>query len=420
MSRITIVNFSDSRGGAAIAVRQLVCGLRKFSCIQVRFVVAEKNINDSLSDGPSVVSSWLHFTKRVVAHAIGKLQVSQNNVKHSLNIFSSSHVVKKVNEGSDLTHFHWVNNETISLRQILLFLRNRGKRKVIFTLHDEWLLCGSEHIDLTGSERYKHGYKIEHSHNKLIDIDRMVFTLKTKFIPYLSEQGVVVTTPSRYLADMARESFLLARADVRVVPNVIDVDVFRHMNKNDSRRRFGISDDRFVLLFGSIGGGSILKGSDLLEDTLERLREFIDLKNIFLVTFGGQTAGTYQLHGYEALELGHVSDRNVMATVYNSADLTIVPSRKESFGQVAAESLACETAVVAFDNSGVADIVQHGQSGYLANAFDTDMMARSIAEFLDLSREQREDMGKCGREHIKRNFSEKVVCEQWLKIYRES
>ncbi|MGF1750758.1 glycosyltransferase [Vibrio cionasavignyae] len=420
MTRITIVNFSDSRGGAAIAVSQLVSSLRKRQDVNIRFVVAEKNRGDSLSEGPSFFESKLHFIKRILALLFSKLQRSKNNIKHSLNIFGSSHVVDKLREGSDIIHFHWINNETISLSQLLFILRNRCDTKVVFTLHDEWLFCGSEHYDLIGSNRYKQGYEPKQVTTRLADIDRLIFSLKKKLIPYLSSPGVVITAPSRYLVEMAKDSFLLSKSNVHLVPNTINLDVFHKTEKSECRRYLGIPENRFVLLFGAIGGGSVIKGSDLLVATLNLLKDSVDFSDILLVTFGGQTAGAYMLNGYEAFELGHVSERSTMAAVYSSADLTIVPSRKEAFGQVAAESLACETAVVAFDNSGVADIVQHGLNGYLAKAFDTDMMAGSIVKFMGLSHEQRQHMGRLGREHIQRNFSEQIVCEKWLKIYKES
>jgi glycosyltransferase involved in cell wall biosynthesis len=56
----------------------------------------------------------------------------------------------------------------------------------------------------------------------------------------------------------------------------------------------------------------------------------------------------------------------------------VVPSIQEAFGQTASEALACGTPVAAFDGTGVADIVDHCQNGYLAKAYDPSDLAYGI------------------------------------------
>ena len=53
-----------------------------------------------------------------------------------------------------------------------------------------------------------------------------------------------------------------------------------------------------------------------------------------------------------------------MNKLYSLADVTIVPSKMEVLGQTALESLACGTPVVAFNNTGLSDIIIHKKNGY--------------------------------------------------------
>lgn len=55
-----------------------------------------------------------------------------------------------------------------------------------------------------------------------------------------------------------------------------------------------------------------------------------------------------------------------------------VPSRLETFGQTASEAHACGTPVVAFNTGGLADIVAHRETGYLATPFDAQDLATGI------------------------------------------
>ena len=52
--------------------------------------------------------------------------------------------------------------------------------------------------------------------------------------------------------------------------------------------------------------------------------------------------------------------------LYNAADLLLSPSRTEAFGLVVAESAACGTPSVGFENTGVSEIIIHKETGYLA------------------------------------------------------
>ena len=54
-----------------------------------------------------------------------------------------------------------------------------------------------------------------------------------------------------------------------------------------------------------------------------------------------------------------------MATIYSAADIFLIPSRIESFGQTAAEAQSCGTPVIGFDIGGLRDIVTHNKNGFL-------------------------------------------------------
>ena len=122
---------------------------------------------------------------------------------------------------------------------------------------------------------------------------------------------------------------------------------------------------------------------------------------------------------FEAEHLGFIETTDELVEIYNKADITVFPSRRESFGQVAAESLSCETPVLAFNHSGVTDIVLHEKNGYLAKPFDTNSLCDGINYFLKMKKETLQILGKNGRDHIVQNMSTSVVGSQLIEIYKE-
>jgi glycosyltransferase involved in cell wall biosynthesis len=415
--KITTVSFSDSRGGAAIAALQQVLSMRTDSNILIDFVVAEKNIEGSTSLGPNKIQTILHLLLRVISYLLTKLQFTNNSSKHSLNLFSSQHVLDNCNKKTDCIHIHWFNNDTLSIKALELLLSNTSCL-IIFTLHDEWFFSGSEHYMDIGSNRYLTGYNNCNRNVKGLDLNRWTFKRKLRLRRFFEQKNVIFTTPSTFLKSKAKRSCLLKNAKIIKIPNIIDCSVFRLKNQRVCREVLKLSQKNFVVLFGAFGGASYLKGSDLLLDALIQVKLAAPDVAINLLTFGGQVANIETIAGYSAINLGHISSKDTLATIYSSADVTIVPSRVEAFGQVAAESLACETPVIAFNNSGLADIVQHEKSGLLVEPFDVDALAFAIVRILSMSISDRHEMGKVGRKFIQEKFSQNTVVEQWKKTYQ--
>ena len=84
--------------------------------------------------------------------------------------------------------------------------------------------------------------------------------------------------------------------------------------------------------------------------------------------------------------LGHIENKNILNKIYSASDILAVPSIQEVFGLVAAESLLSGTPVISFKGTGVADIIDHLQNGYLANYLDKVDFANGIDYFLKLEK----------------------------------
>ena len=94
----------------------------------------------------------------------------------------------------------------------------------------------------------------------------------------------------------------------------------------------------------------------------------------------------------------------------------LIPSRIESFGQVASEANACSCPVVAFNTSGLRTTIKHKFSGYLAKAFDTDDFLKGILWVLNNNNSKLKS--NC-RQHVIDNFASKKIALEHIKLYKK-
>ena len=202
---------------------------------------------------------------------------------------------------------------------------------------------------------------------------------------------------------------------VSVVPNPIDTEAWRPVDKALARKILRLPAERPLLLFGAIGGTrDPRKGFDLLKSALDHLRG--EIAELELVVFGQLAPRESVNLGFPIHYAGHLHDDISLCLLYNAADAVVVPSRQEAFGYVGAEAHACGTPVVTFDVSGLLDVVEHGKTGYLAKHFDTQDLARGIQWVLDDSK-RHAMLSTQSRQAAVARFSYPVVAEQYLQVY---
>jgi len=99
------------------------------------------------------------------------------------------------------------------------------------------------------------------------------------------------------------------------------------------------------------------------------------------------------------------------------ADIMLMPSELESFGLAALEAMACEVVPIATRAGGVPEVIDHGNSGYLADVGDVETMARYAIELLSNETLLRE-MGKRGRAAAQDRFCSTKIVKQYEDFYR--
>jgi glycosyltransferase involved in cell wall biosynthesis len=409
--RIKILAFSLNRGGAAKAAFRFFSIATQVPSINVEVLTVEESPRN-------YCRAW-HFLKRAISLALVIRYQTKCRVKCSANFFSYRPALQFLSNDDAVINIHWINNDTISI-----FDLKKIPYGSIITIHDEWFYCGIEHYFSVTKDFKESAY---HAANEIGSIKfdsaihRFVWGRKRK--AFFGRKDLLVTCPSKWLADRAKASHVFHDCDVRVLYNSIDTSLFQPMNKvcTNRQRREMCLGDRMLVVFGAIGGTSNkLKGFSELEDALKLLANNPALKDkIMLGLFGGDKRDLNELHGFSVHQFGFIENGKRMAEVYSLAHVTIVPSKVEAFGQVAAESQSCGTPVIAFDTSGLRDIVIDGRTGFLADPFSPISLAEKIEQLLCLSFDQYDQLCSDARNHVIQNFSHNVIAQQYEKIFNE-
>lgn len=180
---------------------------------------------------------------------------------------------------------------------------------------------------------------------------------------------------SNWSKSKAKESQLVNRFPADVIHNGTDLDVFKPYDKITLRKLWGLPLDKKIVLFGADTLANVRKGWGLLLEALDMLSSRDD---IYLCAFGNHMSSENEnIHFF-----GPVKDEMFLAMLYSVADLYVMPSIEEAFGQVIIESIACATPVVCFPTGGGLDVVTD-ENGVLAEDFTSHSLARAISKALE-------------------------------------
>jgi hypothetical protein len=151
--KVLLVNFSDAGGGAARAAHRLHEALDAAGIACTMKVRDKRRANASI-DGPAGPVSRMSDALRIRAGwALQRLQCSADTAVRSVNLLPSDWSRAINGSDADVVHLHWLGNDTMSISDI-----GRIEKPVVWTLHDMWAFCGSEHLADTGpSARWRGG-----------------------------------------------------------------------------------------------------------------------------------------------------------------------------------------------------------------------------------------------------------------------
>ncbi len=407
--KVLHISTSDLQGGAARATYRLHQALLANGIDSTLFVQNKTSDDNSVIAEITTSKKVLNKLRPTLDGIPVKLYIDRKSSLFSPSYLPFSNVIRKINEiKPNLVHLHWICHGMISVEDIA-----KINVPIVWTLHDNWAFTGGCH-NIEGCEKYQNscGSCPKLASARENDLSRKVFKRKQKIFSQIDK--LVIVGVSRWLVDCIKKSKLLGDRNIVRLPNPLDTNKFKPFDVDKARELWCLPKHKKIVLFGA-NSATVDPNKGFLElcDALGQLKR----DDIEFVVFGGSKPKLFQKLEFKTHYLGHVYDDISLVTIYNAADIMVVPSLQEAFGQTASESMACGTPVVAFGHTGLLDIVDHKKNGYLAQPIDTSDLAHGIEWMLD--NKDYDIFCSRARNKVLNEFDCTVVAESYVKLYND-
>jgi glycosyltransferase involved in cell wall biosynthesis len=280
----------------------------------------------------------------------------------------------------DVVHAHNLHGDYFDLRQLPRLAR---WAPTVLTLHDAWLLAGhcAHSLDC---DRWRQGCGDCPDLALFIPIRRDASAANWRQKQRIYRRSrLYVATPCRWLMAKVEQSMLApAVIEARLIPNGIDLRVFRPADRQAARQALGLPKDARIILLAAAGiRRNAWKDYATARAAVAAVASQAADARILCAALG-ETAPEESIGQARVQFFPFTKDPARVALFYQAADVYVHAARAETFPNTILEALACGTPVVAAAVGGVPEQIEDGVNGLLVPPADPAAMAAAIRRML--------------------------------------
>jgi len=251
-----------------------------------------------------------------------------------------------------------------------------------------------------------------------IEVWRPLTFAKRKFVKLFCDKLICV---SNYTKNQMIQWHQVNPAKCIVLNNVVDPFII-HPDEFEKPEyllnRYSLTaENQIIFTLTRLASSEQYKGYEQVIKAVARLKErFPKIKYIL----SGQYDSTEEARIKELIKVCDVQDQVILTGFLNEkeladyfllADLFVLPSRKEGFGIVFIEALACGLPVICGNADGSVDAIRNGELGTAINVNDLDELESTIVTYLQrpLTVEMREQLqAQCLHYFSEKNYQKSL------------
>lgn len=258
----------------------------------------------------------------------------------------------------DVLWIHNIHGYYINVEMLFSWIKSRPQMKVKWTLHDCWAFtghCGYFTMAKCTQWQTHCGYCSQlRRYPACYTMGNVRQNYDRKKAAFTGINGMTLITPSKWLADLVKQSFL-KEYPIEVHYNTIDTTIFKPTSSN-FRERYGLQDKKIIL-----GVASVWDGRKGLNDFI-KLAEMLDDR--YAIVLIGLTEKQRNRMPKNILGLPRTNNTKKLAEIYTAADVFVNPSVEETFGLTTLEAITCGTKTIIYSDTAGTEIIEKSSIGF--------------------------------------------------------
>ncbi len=343
------------------------------------------------------------FYHKIYSRVFGKQGFA--SWKNTKNIIIKLETIKP-----DIIHLHNLHNNNINIEMLFKYIK-KNRIKVYWTFHDCWAFTGKcVHFEMAKCYKWKKEcYNCPMLSDRpiaYIDKSRWLFNKKKEL---LSKIDLTIITPSEWLANYVKESFL-GKNKIVVINNGINLNIFKHSESN-IRKKYNLENKKVIL--GVASTWSKRKG---LEDFIKLSKVLDNSYAIFLV---GLSNKQIKKLPKEIIAITRTENQQELAEIYSEADIMLNTTYEDTYPTVNLESIACGTPVLTYDTGGSPEFIKYIENNdkieYVIKKELVNKNIEVLKDYIDVIINAKKNF------KVKNinNLSENVMVEKYIQTYND-
>jgi len=411
--KVLHLNTFDTGGAAIAAKRSHLALLEQGVESKMLFVKKASNaIEETFELEAQTFTLWDRLKiklKVLLKQPIGYWQSSEYHLKgqdSNMGLFSLPYsdfnlTLNEHIKWADVINLHWVP----SMWDYNLF--QKLNKPIVWTLHDMNPFTGGCHYSRDCrrfTEDCKNCPQLDGTRNPNFASKLLEYKRK-----YMKLNNISYVTLCDWMITRLKDSSVFKDEKVFKIYNSLDTKIFKPINQTKARTALSVPLDRKIVLFVSERTDNYRKGGYMLSRIIHILKE----ENIYFYAIGASEMPNLDEN---LVQLGVIQDEKTMATVYNIADVLILPSIEDNLPNVMLEALCCGLPLVSFSNGGMNEIIKPGENGLLVEEQTPEAIISAVKEyFLHSSKYNKANIS----ENAHSLFNASIQAKAYIEVYKE-
>lgn len=414
--KVLLLSTNDILGGAAVVTYRLMHALRGEG-VDARMLVANRQTVDECVGEVGQARLKAAFVAERGEIFLNNGLNRSDLWKVSTARFGADVCAHQWVKDADVIVLNWINQGLLSLSQLRCLCRM--DKPIVWVMHDLWCATGICHLPgecRRFEQQCGHCPFLHKSPDCFNDLSHRIWKKKRGIF---AENNIRFVAVSSWQRSQAMSGTLMKDKDIVVIPHAFPIEEYhtspQEGDKGSVLDSF-VNSSKHIIVMGAARLDDPIKDLPMAIESLNLLaQKYPDLaKDCEAVFFGAvKDADAFSLMKFPYRHVGML-DASELRQLYSASTVVLSTSRFETMGATLMEGMASGATPVTFGRGGQADIVTHGENGYIADYGSVQSVADCLAKAIRSPfNRQAQHLSVASR------FSASAIARQYIELFNQ-